>query len=125
MQKKNIHHTSTMHTLYCDVITHLHCKPFFSSSPTQLPRAGTRLPSPDICYISRHWLYLLKHFSSPGPILQYEYACKHGAVVPEKAEGASSLAMCIRREVWEELERKHGGGPLVPRLEACTVCQVS
>ena len=44
--------------------------------------------------------------------------------MPEKAEGASSLAMCIRREVWEDLERKHGGGPLVPRLEACTVCQV-
>ena len=44
--------------------------------------------------------------------------------MPEKAEGASSLAMCIRREVWEDLERKHGGGPLVPRLEACTACQV-
>ena len=90
----------------------------------QLPRSGTRLPSPDVCYISRHWLYLLKHFSSPGPILQYEYACKHGAVVPEKAERARELAMCIRREVWEDLEKKHGGGPFVPRLEACTVCQV-
>ena len=93
--------------------------------PLQLPRAGTRLPSPDVCYISRHWLYLLKHFSSPGPIKQYQYACKHGAVVPEKADGASSMAMCIRREVWDDLEKKHGGGPLVLRLEACMACEVS
>ena len=98
---------------------------FTSVFSPQLPKAGTRLPSPDICYISRHWLYLLKHFSCPGPILQYEYACKHGAVVPEKAGGARDLAMCIRREVWEDLEKKHGGGPFVPHLEACTICQVS
>ena len=45
--------------------------------------------------------------------------------MPEKAEEVRELAMCIRREVWEDLEKKHGGGPFVPRLEACTVCQVS
>lgn len=44
--------------------------------------------------------------------------------MPEKAEGARDLAMCIRREVWEDLEKKHGGGPFVPHLEACTICQV-
>ena len=44
--------------------------------------------------------------------------------MPEKADGARDLAMCIRREVWEELEKKFGGGPYVPRLEACTICQV-
>jgi len=43
-----------------------------------LPQRGTIVPSPDVCYISRHWLHLLKTCAYPGPIFQYEFACKHG-----------------------------------------------
>lgn len=38
-------------------------------------------------------------------------------------EEARSLALCIRRDVWEELQREHGGGPLVQRLEICKDCK--
>ena len=37
IMQKTIHHTNTMHTLYCDVITHLHCKPFFHLPPRSFP----------------------------------------------------------------------------------------
>jgi len=82
------------------------------------------VPSPDVCYISRHWLHLLKTCAYPGPIFQYEFACKHGAVTPTRTEDASSLSIAIRREVWDNLQERYGGGPLVQRLEVCQKCQV-
>jgi len=59
----------------------------------------------------------------PGPIFQYEYACRHGAIVrPESAKGRS---MAIKKSVWDEYQARFGGGPLVPCLELCTECLVS
>ncbi|XP_064396159.1 ubiquitin carboxyl-terminal hydrolase 20-like isoform X2 [Halichondria panicea] len=88
---------------------------------TLLPKQGTTLPSPDVCYLSRHWLHLAKHCSHPGPIFQHKYACHHGSVVHDEVARQSSMA--VRREVWDRLQSKYGGGPLVSTLDPCILCQ--
>lgn len=83
------------------------------------------MPSPDVCYISRHWLHLLRHCVYPGPIVQFSFSCKHGAVHPMiTRDEAHSLALAIRKEVWEELHQQYGGGPLVQQLDVCLECKV-
>lgn len=92
----------------------------------KMPKSGTTLPSPDICYISRHWLHLLRHCAYPGPIFQYDFACRHGCVLPTlSVDEGRSLALCVRREVWDKYQQLYRGGPLVQQLEVCIECQVS
>ena len=104
-----------------------HCKTVSETSPLhQLPPSGTTLPSPNVCYISRHWLHLLKHCGNPGPIFQFDFACRHGAVHPTRTQDeARSLALTIRKDIWDAFHQQYGGGPFVERLEICARCKVS
>lgn len=88
-----------------------------------IPPPGTTIPSDDVCYISRHWLLLKNSCCNPGPIIPYQYACQHGGILPGKEEAAKLLAVPIRKEVWDDLVRKYGGGPLVRSLDTCEICQ--
>ena len=118
------------------------CDDLYHTCSMQMPRAAA-VASHEVCYISRHWLHLLKHFTHPGPISQHEFACRHGGtriqpvlppsilpplphtgVLPAVAlEEARSLTLPLRPEVWESLQQQYGGGPLVPQLDHCSSCQ--
>jgi ubiquitin carboxyl-terminal hydrolase 20/33 len=89
-----------------------------------LPRPGKSPGDPNpVVYISRHWLHLLRTCSNPGPIFQYEFACEHGAVLPNRVDHARPLAMSVRRDVWDTYQQRYGGGPMVQKLEICSVCK--
>lgn len=86
------------------------------------PEGPPDAPNP-VVYLSRHWLHLLRTCSTPGPIFQHEFACEHGAVLPNRSEHARPLAMAVRRDVWDTYQQRYGGGPMVMKLEVCSVCK--
>ena len=77
----------------------LHIIVYAQPPPLQLPRQGTTLPSPDVCYLSRHWLHLAKHCSHPGN------HCSHGTATSRKIIVASCFKVhnCMSNSLQELL----------------------
>jgi ubiquitin carboxyl-terminal hydrolase 20/33 len=92
--------------------------------PDIVPHPDTCIPSPDVCYISRHWLVLRNTCHRPGPVIPYEFGCEHGGVYPGRERLSKTLAIPIRRDIYEQLQQKHGGGgPLISSLDTCELCK--
>lgn len=74
-------------------------------------------------YISRKWFCKFNTFAEPGPINNYDFLCKHGAVKPQLYMNISDLVIELPPALWDFFQSTFGGGPAVNHLMACDVCQ--
>ncbi|ESN98734.1 hypothetical protein HELRODRAFT_155886 [Helobdella robusta] len=75
-------------------------------------------------YISRKWLSKFKTFSEPGPINNYDFLCRHGAVKPQYSSDIMDLVIELPPRMWEFFHSTFGGGPSVNHLLTCDTCKV-
>ncbi|ETN82645.1 hypothetical protein NECAME_01930 [Necator americanus] len=73
-------------------------------------------------YISSEWLLKLSTFSDPGPVTNYSFLCRHGHLLPRRADHISSLCTPVPAVLGHYLLNKFGGGPAVSELHYCLVC---
>lgn len=74
-------------------------------------------------YIATAWLNRFFTMSDPGPIDNSSIMCRHGAVLPSRAETVSSLVTPVPSKVWSYLHERFGGGAAVTSLAVCTKCE--
>uniref|UniRef100_A0A1I7WSL4 ubiquitinyl hydrolase 1 n=1 Tax=Heterorhabditis bacteriophora TaxID=37862 RepID=A0A1I7WSL4_HETBA len=85
-------------------------------SPEAIIKANSHL------YISSEWLLRLNTFSQPGPVSNYDFLCRHGHLLPRRAEHISSLCTPVPAHLGQYLINRFGGGPIVSELHYCLVC---
>nr|CDS23569.1 ubiquitin carboxyl terminal hydrolase 20 [Echinococcus granulosus] len=78
--------------------------------------------SPQVVYISVHWLLRFSEFADPGPITNSDFLCNHGALQPLLAPAFDKHVAAISEDVWNFLSSQFGGGPFVTTLHPCKVC---
>ena len=92
-------------------------------------------------YIATAWLTKFLTLSHPGPIDNSSVICRHGAVLPSRAENVSSLVTPVPSKVWSYLHERwkimkgnypsyvlvyffrFGGGAAVTSLSVCAKCE--
>ena len=92
-------------------------------------------------YIATAWLNRFFTMSDPGPIDNSSVICRHGAVLPSRAENVSSLVTPVPSKVWSYLHERwtimkgnypsyvlvyffrFGGGAAVTSLSVCAKCE--
>ena len=74
-------------------------------------------------YIATAWLSKFFTMSDPGPIDNSSVICRHGAVIPARAEHVSSLVTPVPSHVWSYLHGKYGGSAAVTNLVVCARCK--
>ena len=74
-------------------------------------------------YIATAWLSKFFTMSDPGPIDNSSVICRHGAVIPARAEHVSSLVTPVPSHVWSYLHGKYGGSAAVTNLVVCARCE--
>ncbi|KAL5969075.1 Ubiquitin carboxyl-terminal hydrolase 20 [Taenia solium] len=78
--------------------------------------------SPQMVYISVHWLLRFSEFADPGPITNSDFLCNHGALQPLLASAWDKHVAAISPDIWNFLASQFGGGPFVATLHPCEVC---
>lgn len=73
-------------------------------------------------YISTEWLLKLNTFADPGPISNYSFLCRHGHILPRRANHISDLSTVLPSSLVDELYKEFGGGPRVDKLHYCLRC---
>ncbi|KAL5286289.1 USP20 family protein [Megaselia abdita] len=75
------------------------------------------------CNISRQWLHRFQTFADPGPIDNWSFLCPHGDIHPNDLVRVDQMAVPLPSKVWEFLQKRFGGGPVLPSLNECEVCK--
>ncbi|VDM16442.1 unnamed protein product [Hydatigera taeniaeformis] len=79
--------------------------------------------SPQMVYISMHWLLRFSEFADPGPITNFDFLCNHGALQPLLSTTWDKHVVPISLDMWNFLSSQFGGGPFVATLHPCGVCE--
>ena len=74
-------------------------------------------------YIATAWLVKFLTISEPGPIDNSSVICRHGSVLPCRAQDLASLVTPVPSQVWRYLHGKYGGSAAITNLQVCARCE--
>jgi len=74
-------------------------------------------------YIATAWLTKFFTLSEPGPIDNSSVICRHGSVLPCRADHLNSLVTSVPSQVWRSLHASHGGSAAITNLQVCVRCE--
>ena len=62
-------------------------------------------------------------FLFSGPIDNSDFLCRHGGVLPTRANHVYELCVAFPQSAWDLLHSTFGGGPTCTRLYECSHCR--
>ena len=89
----------------------------------RLNKLHRNLDSVVTSYISNMWLAKFYSMAEPGPIDNSSIICRHGGVLPRRAEAVSRLVTAVPSQVWSYLHAQFGGSGAVTSLQVCSTCR--
>lgn len=89
----------------------------------RLNKLHRNLDSVVTSYISNMWLAKFYSMAEPGPIDNSSIICRHGGILPRRAEAVSRLVTDVPSQVWSYLHAHFGGSGAVTSLQVCNTCR--